>query len=113
MLQRGNARIGARLGKSTGWIHRAELSRRDVKAVAGCHYTRIDDEGLHYETNGASHVARAETVIICAGQESLDELSAALQAAELPCDVIGGARFAGELDALRAIDEGTRLAYSL
>ena len=113
MLQRGNARIGARLGKSTGWIHRAELSRRNVKAVAGCHYTRIDDEGLHYEANGASHVARAETVIICAGQESLDELSAALQAAELPCDVIGGARFAGELDALRAIDEGTRLAYSL
>jgi len=113
MLQRGNARIGARLGKSTGWIHRAELSRRHVKAVAGCHYTHIDDEGLHYEANGASHVARAETIIVCAGQESLDELSAELKAAGLRCDVIGGARFAGELDALRAIDEGTRLAYSL
>jgi 2,4-dienoyl-CoA reductase (NADPH2) len=113
MLQRGNNRIGSRLGKSTGWIHRSQMMRRSVKSVSGCEYVRIDDEGLHYRIDGAPHTLSVDTIVLCAGQESASELAAPLAAANIPCDVIGGARYAGELDALRAIDEGTRLAYSL
>jgi 2,4-dienoyl-CoA reductase (NADPH2) len=113
MFQRGNSRLGSRLGKSTGWIHRSEMRKRNVGAVSGAEYVRIDDDGLHYRVDGVVHSLAVDTIVLCAGQEAQNELAAPLSAAGLPCDVIGGARFAGELDALRAIDEGTRLAYSL
>ena len=112
MFQRGTNRVGSRLGKSTGWIHRSQLRRRHVDAITGAEYTAIDDAGLHYRVDGVDHVLAVDTVVLCAGQESLAELVEPLTAAGVRCDVIGGARFAGELDALRAIDEGTRLAHS-
>jgi 2,4-dienoyl-CoA reductase (NADPH2) len=113
MFQRGNNRIGSRLGKSTGWIHRSELRKRNVSAVTGAEYICIDDEGLHYRANGVAQTLTVDTIVLCAGQEPLDELVGPLTATGILCDVIGGARFAGELDALRAIDEGTRLAHSI
>jgi 2,4-dienoyl-CoA reductase (NADPH2) len=113
MFQRGKERVGSRLGKSTGWIHRAKLRRRNVEAVAGCEYVRIDDQGLHYRVDGIEKVHQADTVVLCAGQEMLNELVEPLKALGVDAEVIGGAKYAGELDALRAIDEGTRLAYRL
>jgi 2,4-dienoyl-CoA reductase (NADPH2) len=113
MLQRGNNRVGSRLGKSTGWIHRTQMRRRNVEAMTGCEYVGIDDAGLHYRHEGQVNTLAVDSIILCAGQESLAELAQPLAVAGIPHDVIGGARFAGELDALRAIDEGTRLAHSL
>ena len=113
MLQRSRARPGERLGKTTGWILRARLRQRGVKFVAGCSYTRIDDAGLHYTIDGKEAVLPVDTVVICAGQEPDRALAEALVDAGVVADVIGGARLAGELDALRAIDEGTRLAYAM
>ncbi len=113
LFQRGTARPGARLGKSTGWIHRTRLVRRGVDTVTGCTYERIDDEGLHYRVDGRLHLCPADHVVICAGQDPERSLADALAHAGTPVDLIGGARFASELDAKRAIDEGTRLAYAL
>jgi 2,4-dienoyl-CoA reductase (NADPH2) len=114
MLQRTAARPGDRLGKSTGWIHRNRLKRRGVTMVSGCTYLRIDAEGLHYTVRGgAEQTLRVDTIVTCAGQESHRELADALAAAGIEIDIIGGAHVASELDALRAIDEGTRLAFSL
>jgi 2,4-dienoyl-CoA reductase (NADPH2) len=114
MLQRTAARPGDRLGKSTGWIHRNRLKRRGVTMVSGCTYLGIDAEGLHYTVRGgAEQTLRVDTIVTCAGQESHRELADALAAAGIEIDIIGGAHVASELDALRAIDEGTRLAFSL
>jgi 2,4-dienoyl-CoA reductase (NADPH2) len=112
MLQRSMSRPGAKLGKSTGWIHRTKLLRRGVTAIPGCTYHRIDDEGLHYSVNGEARVLAVDHVVMCAGQESEHELAQALRGLGLEPDVVGGARYASELDAMRAIDEATRLAYT-
>lgn len=113
LFQRGSGRPSARLGKSTGWIHRARLVRRGVDTVVGCDYRRIDDEGLHYSVAGEARLYRADHVVICAGQEPDRTLADALERAGTRVELIGGARLASELDAARAIDEGTRLAYAL
>jgi 2,4-dienoyl-CoA reductase (NADPH2) len=112
LLQRSNTRVGERLGLSTGWIHRSKLRRRGVKTLTGCTYERVDDEGFHITVNGEPKLLPVDTVVICAGQEVNRSLADELLAAGVKADVIGGAHVASELDAVRAIDEGTRLAYS-
>jgi 2,4-dienoyl-CoA reductase (NADPH2) len=113
LFQRTPGRVGGRLGVSTGWVLRGQLKKRGVESVAGCTYVRIDDLGLHYVSGGESRVAEVDTVVICAGQEPARGLVDELAARGIEADLIGGARFAGELDAVRAIDEGTRLALSI
>lgn len=113
MFQRSTVRPGARLGKSTGWIHRSKLVKRGVPVISGATYHKIDDRGLHYSVDGKMWVLPVDNVVMCAGQDPDRSLAASLQGRGLRVEVIGGARFASELDAKRAIDEGTRLAYAL
>ena len=112
MLQRGTKKPGARLGKSTGWIHRTKLTKRGVTAVSGCTYEKIDDQGLHYSVSGERQVLEVDTIVLCAGQDSEQDLADGLTGKVLHLNLSGGARIATELDAMRAIDEGTRLAYA-
>ena len=113
MLQRSPTKPGSRLGKSTGWIHRARLARRSVQTISNCSYHKVDDAGLHFSVGGEMRLLPVDTVVICAGQEPDQDLAPALERAGCRVDLIGGARMASELDAMRAIDEGTRLAYRL
>jgi 2,4-dienoyl-CoA reductase (NADPH2) len=113
LLQRSNTRIGERLGLSTGWIHRSRLRRRGVKTMTGVTYERVDDAGFHITLNGEPRLLAVDTVVVCAGQEVNRTLANELIDAGVKVDVVGGAHIATELDALRAIDEGTRLAYAL
>lgn len=113
MLQRSHTRPGDRLGKTTGWILRSRLRQRGVRMLAGCTYRKIDDEGLHLSIADREEVIPADHIVVCAGQESDRVLSDALALKGVSADVIGGAKLAGELDALRAIDEGTWLAYTI
>jgi 2,4-dienoyl-CoA reductase (NADPH2) len=110
LFQRSVARPGARLGISTGWILKSKLKARGVAALSGCEYLTIDARGLHYRIDHQLRLAEVETVIVCAGQEPERELPAQLAEAGLAFDIIGGARSASELDATRAILEGTSLA---
>ncbi|MBD0708793.1 MULTISPECIES: NADPH-dependent 2,4-dienoyl-CoA reductase [unclassified Streptomyces] len=110
LLQRKESKVGAGLGKTTGWIHRAELKHRGVAMVAGVGYDRIDDEGLHLTIDGESQLLPVDTVVLCAGQEPRRDLYEELVAAGRTAHLIGGADVAAELDAKRAIDQGTRLA---
>jgi len=116
LLQRKAERPGKRLGKTTGWIHRAALRMKDVKMLGGVNYERIDDSGLHISTGEAREnptVIEADTIVLCAGQLSERSLADALESAGVAVHVIGGADVAAELDAKRAIDQGTRLAAAL
>ncbi|MFF8289509.1 FAD-dependent oxidoreductase [Streptomyces sp. NPDC016309] len=113
LLQRKTSKVGAGLGKTTGWIHRTELKHRGVTMVAGASYDRIDDEGLHITVDGESRTVPVDTVVLCTGQEPRRELFDELAAAGVPVHLIGGADVAAELDAKRAIDQGTRLAATL
>ncbi|MFT6304879.1 MAG: 2,4-dienoyl-CoA reductase (NADPH2) [Halioglobus sp.] len=113
LLQRKPTKVGKNLGKSTGWIHRRSLTLRGVNMVNGCEYVKIDDEGLHVEINGKSRILDVDNIIICAGQVPLRELQESLQQGGQSVHLIGGADVAAELDAKRAIDQGTRLAASL
>lgn len=113
MFQRSMSRPGARLGVSTGWILRRKLKARDVRTITGCEYLRIDRCGLHYRANGQVQLAEVDTIVVCAGQEPERDLPAALEQSGIPFDVIGGARAATGLDAVRAISEGARLARSI
>ncbi|MCP3103200.1 NADPH-dependent 2,4-dienoyl-CoA reductase [Myxococcus sp. K15C18031901] len=113
LLQRKASKVGEGLGKTTGWIHRATLQRRGVEMLNAVEYTRIDDEGLHVRVAGVPRVLAVDTVVICAGQEPARELFEPLVAAGVKVHAIGGADVAAELDAKRAIDQGTRLAASL
>ncbi|MEV7672123.1 NADPH-dependent 2,4-dienoyl-CoA reductase [Streptomyces sp. NPDC088752] len=113
LLQRKETKVGAGLGKTTGWIHRTELKHRGVAMVAGVTYDRIDDEGLHVTIGGESRVLPVDTVVLCAGQEPRRDLYEELVAAGRTAHLIGGADVAAELDAKRAIDQGTRLAAAL
>ncbi|WP_304452646.1 FAD-dependent oxidoreductase [Nocardiopsis sp. YSL2] len=113
LLQRKTTKVGAGLGKTTGWIHRLELRHRGVEMVAGADYDRIDDEGLHLTVDGDKRVLDVDTIVVCAGQDPRRDLADALTAAGRTVHVIGGADVAAELDAKRAIDQGTRLAASL
>ncbi|MER6086072.1 NADPH-dependent 2,4-dienoyl-CoA reductase [Streptomyces sp. NPDC001833] len=113
LLQRKTTRVGADLGKTTGWIHRAELKHRGVRTVAGATYERIDDTGLTITVEGETQTLPVDTVILCTGQESNRSLADELTARGHSVHVIGGADVAAELDAKRAIDQGMRLATAL
>lgn len=113
LLQRKSSKVGAGLGKTTGWIHRAGLATKQVKMLNGVEYLQIDDQGLHIRRGEEVSVLPVDTVILCAGQEPLRELQAGLEAAGKVVHLIGGADVASELDAKRAIDQGTRVAAAL
>ena len=108
LLQRKTGKVGGTLGKTTGWIHRMELTRKGVVMFSACEYKRIDDQGLHLLKEGKPTLLAVDNVVICAGQESNRKLVD--QIPHLPVQIIGGADTASELDAKRAIDQGTRLA---
>jgi 2,4-dienoyl-CoA reductase (NADPH2) len=117
LLQRKTTRVGAGLGKTSGWVHRAVLQRNGVEMLAGVEYLGIDEAGLHITVNGEARVLAVDHVVLCAGQEPLTELMVPVGAAPLPgaprFHTIGGAALATELDAKRAIREGAVLAASL
>ncbi|MFJ9055000.1 FAD-dependent oxidoreductase [Streptomyces sp. NPDC102409] len=113
LVQRKATKVGAGLGKTTGWIHRTELRHRGVNMIAGASYDLIDDEGLHLTVDGEQHLLPVDTVVLCAGQEPRRELYEELIAAGRPAHLIGGADVAAELDAKRAIRQGTELAAEL
>jgi 2,4-dienoyl-CoA reductase (NADPH2) len=114
LLQRKASKLGAGLGKTSGWVHRATLQRNKVEMLAGVEYQRIDDAGLHISINGVSRVLEVDNVILCAGQDSLTELMPEQPVENGPrFHKIGGAALASELDAKRAIREGAVLAASL
>ncbi|MDJ0313680.1 NADPH-dependent 2,4-dienoyl-CoA reductase [Arthrobacter sp. H35-D1] len=113
LFQRKETKVGAGLGKTTGWIHRTTLRAKGVQMVPGVEYRRIDDAGLHLSVNGTESVLAVDTVILCTGQDPRRELQAALEAAGAVVHLIGGADVAAELDAKRAIDQGTRLAAAI
>ncbi|WP_426269118.1 FAD-dependent oxidoreductase [Dyella kyungheensis] len=113
LLQRSEGRPGARLNKTTGWVHRATLKAKRVTMLGGVSYERFDDQGLHITVDGQAQVLPVDNVIVCAGQEPNRSLADALIAAGIKTHVIGGADVAAELDAKRAIDQGTRLAATL
>ena len=110
LLQRKISKIGAGLGKTTGWIHRTGLAKKNVKMINGCDYQRIDDQGLHLELDNKQQILAVDNIIICAGQEPLTELVKGLKK---PFHLIGGAETATELDAKAAIEQGTKVAASL
>lgn len=112
MLQRKESKPGAGLGVSTGWILRNSLRKRGVENLTGVIYDKIDDDGLHVWVNGESRVIEVDTIILCAGQESERSLYEELRTLGVDAKMIGGAKEAVELDALRAIEEGVRLAQS-
>ncbi|WP_193140047.1 NADPH-dependent 2,4-dienoyl-CoA reductase [Meridianimarinicoccus sp. MJW13] len=113
LLQRKAEKPGKRLGKTTGWIHRATLKMKGVNMLAGVTYDRIDAAGLHITRNDVSETLPVDTIVLCAGQVPNRSLADALTAAGTEVHVIGGADKAAELDAKRAIDQGTRLAAQL
>ena len=109
LMQRKAEKPGKRLGKTTGWIHRATLQMKGVQMMGGVSYDRLTPEGIEITKNGQSAFVAADTIVLCAGQDSARDLAAALPRAH----VIGGADVAAELDAKRAIDQGMRLAARL
>jgi 2,4-dienoyl-CoA reductase (NADPH2) len=113
LLQRKARKVGDGLGKTTGWIHRTSLKNRQVEMISGVSYRRIDDAGLHINVGEREMLIPADTVVVCAGQEPQRELQAALLAAGCTVHLIGGADVATELDAKRAIKQGTELAVAL
>ena len=113
IFKRSKGKFGGKLGKTTGWIHRSTLKKKDVQFINQVQYTKIDDIGLHYIQNGENKVLEVDNIIICAGQVPLKELLAPLEDKGVKVHVIGGADFASELDAKRAINQGCRLAAEL
>ncbi|MFD8507379.1 FAD-dependent oxidoreductase [Streptomyces sp. NPDC059687] len=113
LLQRKTSKVGAGLGRTTGWIHRTELKHRGVTMVPGVTYDRIDDAGLHLTVDGESRLLEVDTIVLCTGQEPRRDLYEELVAAGRTPHLIGGADVAAELDAKRAIRQGTELAAAL
>ncbi|WP_430409076.1 FAD-dependent oxidoreductase [Kordia sp.] len=113
MFKRSKGKFGGNLGKTTGWIHRTNLKKKKVNFIGEVQYTKINDEGLHYTKDNETKVLEVDNVVICAGQTPLKELLDPLQAKGMTVHVIGGADVAAELDAKRAIDQGSRLAAKL
>ncbi|GGD36887.1 NADPH-dependent 2,4-dienoyl-CoA reductase [Pseudoxanthomonas indica] len=110
LLQRSAGKPGARLGKTSGWVHRATLKAKQVKMLGGVEYLGVDDAGLHIRVDGADQLLPVDHVVVCAGQEPRRDLLEGLLASGKPVHVIGGADVAAELDAKRAIAQGSRLA---
>jgi 2,4-dienoyl-CoA reductase (NADPH2) len=113
MLKRSQGAFGRTLGKSTGWILRQELRDFGVKQLAGVSYVGINDDGLVVDVDGQRRVIEADTIVVCAGQDSNRRLADELEAAKQRVHIIGGAKHAGELDAKRAIDDGARIGNRL
>jgi 2,4-dienoyl-CoA reductase (NADPH2) len=112
LLQRKTTKVGDGLGKTTGWIHRTSLKNRQVEMINGVTYRKVDDSGLHITVGDKDMTLPVDTVVVCAGQEPQRELQAGLQAAGCTVHLIGGADVAAELDAKRAIKQGTELALA-
>lgn len=110
LLQRKASKVGAGLGKTTGWIHRAGLQQKQVQMIASCEYQAIDDQGLHLTIAGEQQILEVDHIIACAGQDPNQGLCEGL---ERSYHLIGGAQKATELDAKRAIRQGTLLAIKL
>jgi 2,4-dienoyl-CoA reductase (NADPH2) len=113
LLQRKESKVGKNLGKTTGWIHRLALKNKNVQMINGVQYEKIDDKGLHITVNGEPELLEVDNVIICAGQLSNNQLMEPLKAKGKNVHLIGGADLAAELDAKRAINQGSRLAAEL
>src|SRR3990167_9067918 len=113
LLQRKTSKVGDGLGKTTGWIHRTSLKNRNVEMIAGATYNKIDDAGLHISVGGKDVLLPVDNVVLCAGQEPFRALQAGLEAAGQKVTLIGGADVAAELDAKRAIKQGTEVAAAL
>ncbi len=113
LLQRKDAKVGSALAKTTGWIRRTLLKKRGVAMLSGVEYVAIDDAGLHLRVGGEPRTLEVDTVVICAGQEPRRELVPELERRGIAPVLIGGADVATELDAKRAIEQGTRVALGL
>ncbi|MDR9827389.1 NADPH-dependent 2,4-dienoyl-CoA reductase [Vibrio sp. FNV 38] len=113
LLQRRKGRVGKGPGKTTGWIHKRTLEKRGVNLVGGVSYTKIDHEGLHITLNGQSQLLEADKIVVCAGQESVRPFESQWSDLGDKLHIIGGADYAGELDAVRAIKQGVELAIKL
>ena len=113
MFKRSKGKFGENLGKTTGWIHRANLKKKNVQFIGEVEYQKIDDQGLHYVQNQENKILAVDTIVICAGQIPLKELYQPLLDAGKNVHVVGGADFASELDAKRAINQGARLAAKI
>lgn len=113
LLQRSESKIGEGLGKTTGWIHRAMLKDKKVQMLNAVTYEKIDDQGLHISIRGKKQILEVDSIILCAGQEPLRELQGDLLNAQVKVHIIGGADVASELDAKRAISQGSQLASKI
>ncbi|QTD37519.1 NADPH-dependent 2,4-dienoyl-CoA reductase [Polaribacter batillariae] len=113
MFKRSKGKFGGNLGKTTGWIHRSTLKKKKVQFIGEVQYTKISDQGLHYIQNEENKILEVDHIVICAGQIPFKELYQPLLDAGKSVHVIGGADFASELDAKRAINQGARLAAKL
>jgi 2,4-dienoyl-CoA reductase (NADPH2) len=113
MLQRKDSKVGAGLGKTTGWTHRMMLGRRGIAMINAAQYLRIDDTGLHILQDNQPRCLEVDTVIICAGQESLRTLFDAAQERGLSAELVGGAFEAAELDAKAAIAQASYAAAAI
>jgi 2,4-dienoyl-CoA reductase (NADPH2) len=113
MVKRSPGAFGRTLGKSTGWIVRQELKDLGVRQIAEATYLKIDGDGLHIAVRDRIEVLEADTIVVCAGQLSANDLAGKLHARGQRVHTIGGARHAGDLDAKRAILEGARLGNAL
>jgi 2,4-dienoyl-CoA reductase (NADPH2) len=110
LVQRKTSLIGKGLGKTSGWAHRAVLKQAGVQQISGATYDLIDDRGLHVTVDGEPRVLEVDTIVVCAGQESVRSLYDELTGPGRDVHIIGGADLAAELDAKRAIEQGVRLA---
>lgn len=113
LLQRSKGKLGERLGKTTGWIHRSALKMKRVKMISDVGYQKIDDAGLHITIAGVPQLLEVDNVVVCAGQVSNNQLYNKLKENFKSVHLIGGALEAGDLDAKRAIEQGVKLGISL
>lgn len=113
LIQRKTTKVGAGLGKTTGWIHRATLAKNGVKMIKGATYKEVTSEGLIIEVEGKEQLLAVDHIIICAGQEPNRDLYQDLLDADVSTHLIGGASVASELDAKRAIRQAAELAASI
>ncbi|NVK88326.1 MAG: NADPH-dependent 2,4-dienoyl-CoA reductase [Gammaproteobacteria bacterium] len=113
MFQRKASKLGKGLGKTTGWIHRATLKHKNVQMIPGANYVKIDDQGLHVRLGEEEKIFAVDNIILCTGQEPLRAMQSELEAKGIPVHLIGGADVAAELDAKRAIRQGTELALAI
>ena len=114
LLQRKETKLGKSLGKTTGWIHRQSLVDKGINMIKGAQYDKIDSEGLHITVDGKKDILKVDTIVLCAGQVSVNKLYESFKEVDKRnCHLIGGADKAFEIDAKRAINQGVRLAYSI